>query len=136
LSCYQFFRRGWLVIELEEGDYEFDEENRCRRCNNRSFGIGVFIATFSRYLQQALLISFFILFPLMFLSGTIVPIESMPASLQHVTYASPVRYCMEISLAIFLKGVGLAFLWPKFLMLLIFGAVIFLLSLGKLRVYG
>jgi ABC-2 type transport system permease protein len=98
-----------------------------------SMGIGTYISTFSSNLQQALLISFFILFPLMFLSGTIVPIRSMPVSLQYVSYASPVRYYMEISLGIFLKGVGLDVLWPKFLLLFIFGAVIFLLSLRKLK---
>jgi len=101
-----------------------------------SMGIGAFIATFARNLQQALLISFFILFPLMFLSGTIVPVESMPAALQYVSYASPVRYYMEISLGIFLKGVGLNILWPKFLFLLIFGALILLLSLRRLKLYG
>lgn len=45
-------------------------------------GAGILIATFTRTLQQALLIAFFVLFPTMFLSGTIVPVESIPAALQ------------------------------------------------------
>jgi ABC-2 type transport system permease protein len=57
----------------------------------------------------------------------------MPVFLQYVSYASPVRYYMEISLGIFLKGVGLDVLWPKFLLLLIFGAVVFLLGLHRLK---
>ncbi len=98
-----------------------------------SVGIGAYISTFSKNLQQALLISFFVLFPLMFLSGTIVPIETMPVSLQYVSYISPVRYYMEISLGIFLKGIGLNILWPKFVALLAFSFIIFPLSLHRLK---
>lgn len=98
-----------------------------------SAGIGVYISTLSRNLQQGLLISFFILFPMMFLSGTTVPIESMPLPLQYLSYLSPIRYYMEISLGIFLKGVGLSVLWPEFLSLFAFGAVIFPASLWHLK---
>lgn len=77
-----------------------------------SMGIGIFVSTFARNLQQALLVSFFVLFPVMFLSGTIVPVESMPQFLQYLSLLSPVRYYMEISLGIFLKGVGWDILWP------------------------
>lgn len=95
--------------------------------------IGVFISTFSRTLQQALLISFFVLFPLMFLSGTTVPIESMPQAMQYLSLLSPIRYYMEIALGILLKGVGWNVLWPQFLAL--FGAAAVLLgwSLARLK---
>lgn len=98
-----------------------------------SMGMGVFISTLSRNLQQALLIAFFILFPIMFLSGTVVPIDSMPLALQYLSYLSPVRYYMEIALGIFLKGIGLKILWPKLLIIFLFGLVIFPLSLLRLR---
>ncbi|MBI3041718.1 MAG: ABC transporter permease [Betaproteobacteria bacterium] len=83
--------------------------------------IGVFISTFAANLQQALLISFFVLFPVMFLSGTVVPVESMPQALQVISLASPIRYYMEIALGIFLKGVGWSVLWPQFLALAAIG---------------
>lgn len=98
-----------------------------------SIGMGIFVSTLSRNLQQALLISFFILFPIMFLSGTVVPIESMPVSLQYLSLLSPIRYYMEIVLGIFLKGIGLDILWPKILIIFFFGLVIFPLSLIRLR---
>jgi ABC-2 type transport system permease protein len=98
-----------------------------------SIGMGVFVSTLSRNLQQALLISFFVLFPIMFLSGTMVPVESMPVALQYASLLSPVRYYMEITLGIFLKGVGLKILWPKFVMILVFGLIIFPLSILRLR---
>jgi len=97
--------------------------------------IGYFIATFARNMQQALLIAFFVLFPVMFLSGTIVPIESMPAFLQMLSYLSPIRYYMEIALGILLKGVGLDVLWPEFFGLAVIGTALSAWSLMRLRTH-
>jgi len=66
-----------------------------------SMGLGVYIATISKNMQQSLLLSFFILFPVMFLSGTMVPISSMPKVLQWLSYLSPLRYYMDIIVGIF-----------------------------------
>lgn len=96
-----------------------------------SMGIGVLIGTFARNMQQTLLIAFFILFPVAFLSGTMVPVSNMPLALQWLTYLSPLRYYVDITLGIFLKGVGLEALWGQTLALAIFGTV--LLGLGTLR---
>lgn len=51
--------------------------------------IGLFIATLAGNLQQALLLCFFLLFSLMFLSGRLVPIESQPLLIQWVIVAKP-----------------------------------------------
>jgi ABC-2 type transport system permease protein len=96
-------------------------------------GIGIFVSTFARTLQQALLISFFILFPVMFLSGTTVPVESMPAALQYLSVLSPIRYYLEIALGTLLKGVGWEILWPKLAALVLIGGVLTLWSLRRLR---
>lgn len=40
-----------------------------------SMGIGILVATITDTLQQALLVSFLVLFPVLFLSGTLVPLE-------------------------------------------------------------
>lgn len=90
-----------------------------------AIGIGVLIAAISRTLQQALLLSFFGLFPVMFLSGTLAPIASMPEFLQRLSLASPLRYYMDVILGVFLKGVGIAELWPQALALLLIGAILF-----------
>jgi ABC-2 type transport system permease protein len=90
-----------------------------------SMGIGVLIGTFTHNMQQALLIGFFLLFPLAFLSGTTVPISNMPNWLQWLTYLSPLRYYVDVTLGIFLKGVGLKILWPEALALAIYGLVLF-----------
>jgi ABC-2 type transport system permease protein len=95
--------------------------------------VGMFISTFAANLQQALLISFFLLFPVMFLSGTVVPVESMPQALQIISLASPLRYYMEIALGIFLKGVGWSVLWPQFLALLAIGTALTVWGLLRLK---
>ena len=95
--------------------------------------IGFFIATLADNLQQALLLAFLVLFPLMFLSGTIVPVESTPLAMQWLSYLSPVRYYMEIALGILLKGVGLDVLWPQLVALLATGGVLSAWSIARLK---
>ncbi|MCW3837304.1 ABC transporter permease [Sphingomonas canadensis] len=87
--------------------------------------IGIFIATISTTLQQALLTSFFGLFPLLFLSGGIAPIESMPYWLQVGIEISPLRHFIEITTGLFLKGAGIAELWPHGLALVAIGLPLF-----------
>jgi len=90
-----------------------------------AISIGVLIASITRTLQQALLLSFFGLFPMLFLSGTMVPRESMPEILQTAAQASPLLYYFEIILGIFMKGSGLHELWPQALSLIVIGFVLF-----------
>lgn len=93
-------------------------------------GTGVLIATLVRTLQQALLASFFVLFPILFLSGTMTPIETMPPIVQAFTRLSPLRYYVEALTGIFLKDVGLSVLWPQLVQMGVLGAAI--LALGAL----
>jgi ABC-2 type transport system permease protein len=90
-----------------------------------TIAMGALVASVSKTLQQALLLSFFWLFPLMFLSGTIVPVESMPAVLQTASLASPVRHYLDVMLGLFLKGSGLNVLWPHAIALVAIGVPLF-----------
>jgi ABC-2 type transport system permease protein len=98
-----------------------------------AIGLSVLIATVTRTLQQALLLSFFGLFPIMFLSGTLVPIESMPAFLQALSLLSPLRYYMDVILGVFLKGAGINELWPQGLALAAIGATLYAVALTAFR---
>jgi ABC-2 type transport system permease protein len=98
-----------------------------------SAGLGVAIATVSRNLQQALLLSFFVLFPLGFLSGLLTPVNNMPVILQDLSLLNPVRYFVTITIGIFMKGVGLETLWSQVASLAALGAGIFALSLLRWR---
>lgn len=98
-----------------------------------AIAIGVAVATVAKTLQQALLLAFFGLFPLMFLSGSLVPVESMPEVLQRLSLLSPLRYYMDVILGIFLKGAGIRELWHEALALLAIGIVLFGGSLFAFR---
>ncbi len=98
-----------------------------------SMGIGMLIGTVAENLQQALIMVFFILFPVAFLSGTNVPIYTMPTFMQWLTYLSPLRYYMDAALGIFLKGVGLEILWPQALALTFYGLAFMGISTLRFR---
>lgn len=93
-----------------------------------AIAMGALVAAVSKTLQQALLLSFFGLFPLMFLSGTIVPVESMPEVLQAASLASPVRHYLEVILGLFLKGSGFGVLWPHAIALVAIGVPLFAMA--------
>ena len=80
--------------------------------------LGLLISTVSRTQQQALMTTFFFLFPAILLSGFMFPIANMPPVVQLVTYINPLRYFLVIIRGIFLKGVGLEILWPHIAALL------------------
>ena len=67
------------------------------------------------------------------LSGFMFPIANMPEVVQWCTYANPLRYFLIIIRGIFLKGVGLAILWPQLLALFLLGTVLLTLAVKKFR---
>lgn len=95
--------------------------------------IGVFVASITSTLQQAMLTSFFGLFPLLFLSGSVAPIESMPPWLQLGTEISPLRHYLAIVTGLFLKGAGMGELWPHAVALAAISVPLFLLSWSIFR---
>jgi ABC-2 type transport system permease protein len=89
-----------------------------------TLGIGLFVSTISQTQQQALLGSFFFFMPAFMLSGFAFPVRNMPLPVQWLSYLDPVRYFIQIVRGIFLKGSGLAALWPDLLALLVYGSLI------------
>lgn len=80
------------------------------------------MASLVHTLQQALLVAFFVLFPVLFLSGTMTPIESMPPAVELLSRLSPLRYYVDGLTGVFLKGVGLQVLWRPLAWMLALGA--------------
>ena len=97
-----------------------------------TLGLGIFVSTVSKTQQQAMMLAIFVvLLPMTFLSGFAFPIENMPAIIQGITYAIPLRYFMTIIRGIILKGIGVSELWFELSMLFAIG--IFVLTLSSLR---
>jgi ABC-2 type transport system permease protein len=99
-----------------------------------TLGLGLLVSTLVNTQQQAMMFSaFVIMVPMIYLSGLIFPIENMPHAIQIVTYAVPVRYYANIIRGIFLRGSGLAVLWPDAFALLGIGTLLLTLASRRFR---
>lgn len=96
-------------------------------------GGGLFISTFSRTQQQAMMVSVFFFMPAILLSGLVFPIHNMPWAAQLFTYINPLRYFIIVLQDLFLKGVGLAVLWPQFAAMGLLGVVLLGLSVWRFQ---
>ncbi|MEW5874571.1 MAG: ABC transporter permease [Candidatus Zixiibacteriota bacterium] len=86
-----------------------------------ALGIGLLISTLSSTQQEAFMLTFLILMPMLLLAGFMFPVSSMPEFFQWATLLIPLRHFLEIIRGIFLKGAGLESLWPQFLSLVVMG---------------
>jgi len=96
-----------------------------------TLGLGLFFSSISATQQQAMFVIFIFIMPAILLSGFMFPIENMPDAVQYLTLLNPLRYFLEIVRGIFLKGTGVAELWPQLLTLAGFGMVIFYVASVK-----
>jgi ABC-2 type transport system permease protein len=97
-----------------------------------TLGLGLLVSTMVSTQQQAMMFSaFVVMVPMIYLSGLIFPIENMPRPIQIVTYAVPVRYYANVIRGVFLRGSGIAALWPDALAMLGIGLLV--LGLASLR---
>jgi len=99
-----------------------------------TLGLGLLISTVSKTQQEATMTTqFFVMQPMMQLSGFAFPIANMPWVVQLVTYLLPLRYFLTIVRGIFLKGVGMASLWRDSLALFVLGCAILIVAIARFR---
>ena len=96
-----------------------------------SVGLGLLISTVSSTQQQAMMAGNLFLTPAILLSGLIFPIANMPVFFQYLTLLNPLMYFVIVVQGIFLKGAGLALLWPEMLSMTALGLI--MLTLAVLR---
>lgn len=88
-------------------------------------GIGMLVSVFVRTQIAAMLISLFITFvPALQYSGLEIPIASMGKDAQVIAHLMPAMHYVRVIDGTFLKGVGLAVLWPSFLALAAYAVVV------------
>jgi ABC-2 type transport system permease protein len=98
-----------------------------------SVGMGLLISLVSKTQQQAQQTVMFVMIPTMVLSGFIFPIESMPPAIVPLTYLIPLRYALVVLRSAFLKGSGVADLWPQLLAMVVFAIAIFGLAVSRFQ---
>ena len=96
-------------------------------------GLGLFAATVTKNQAQVGMVALLVVSPMLLLSGVTTPFESMPGWVQTMMALSPLRYYIDITYGILLKGVGLDLLWPSTLAMAGLGALVFLLGLWRFR---
>jgi ABC-2 type transport system permease protein len=89
-----------------------------------TLGMGLFVSTVSETQQQAMLTAFFVMLPALMLSGYVFPIENMPEPVQWVTLVNPLRYYIELTRGIMVKGATLVDLWSSAASLAALGALV------------
>jgi ABC-2 type transport system permease protein len=95
--------------------------------------MGLLISSFAATQQQAMLTAFFILMPMVILSGFAFPIRNMPEWIQAATYLDPLRYYLVVIRDLFLKGGGLASHPFEYAMMALLGGSALGLSMLRLR---
>jgi len=99
-----------------------------------ALGLGISISIMAKNQllasQVALLTSFL---PTVLLSGFTYEIFNMPKAIQAVTYLVPARYFIICLRGIYLKGTGIAALWPQAVFLTLFAFLTVLLAVKKFK---
>ncbi|MGF1465990.1 MAG: ABC transporter permease [Sandaracinaceae bacterium] len=98
-----------------------------------TLGVGLFVSTVSDTQQQAFLGGFFFILPAALLSGILTPIGSMPAWMQPMTLANPLRHYAVVLRGSLLRGADAVDLAPALVALAAFGAVTFTASVLRFR---
>jgi ABC-2 type transport system permease protein len=98
-----------------------------------TLSVGLLISTIAHTQQEAMMLSFFLILPTIFLSGFFFSIAAMPQALQWVSMFVPLTYFLIIVRSIVLKGVGLSLLLNEITALIIFGIVMIAVASTRLR---
>lgn len=99
-----------------------------------ALSFGLLVSTVAPTLRVAMLITLVAtIMPTIILSGFIFPIESMPVILQYFTFVIPARYFLVIARGIFMKGIGINYLWPQAGALLLMGVLFLIVSAKRFK---
>lgn len=96
-------------------------------------GVGLMIATMTRTLSSALILSFMLIIPIQYLSGSITPLEAMPSVQYYLTLLSPQRYYLNLGYGILLKDAPFVALWKDFAGLALVGGGLFIVGARRFQ---
>ena len=86
-------------------------------------GVGLSISAISLNMQQAMLFTFFLIMPLMLLSGLLTPVQNMPHVLEMGTYLNPLRFGIDLVQRVYLEGATLSQIKWDFLPMFVMAVV-------------
>ncbi len=74
---------------------------------------------------------FFFFIPIIILGGFMFPVANMPPFFQWLSLLNPLRHYLEVVRGIFLKGAGVAVLWPQLLALAAMGTALLAFAVSR-----
>lgn len=98
-----------------------------------TLGLGLLISSYSSTQQQALLLAFFVIMPMVILSGFAFPIRNMPEWIQWLTWLDPLRFYLVVIRDLFLKGGGLTDHLMEYGMMALLGSAALGISVARRR---
>ncbi len=96
-------------------------------------GFGLVAATIAKNQAQVGMMTLFVVGPMLLLSGITSPYESMPRWVQAIMTFSPLRYYIDITYGVMLKGAGLDLLWKPAGAMLLLGGALFGFGMWRFR---
>ncbi len=100
-----------------------------------SMGLFISVAVKSQLVanQIAILTSYL---PALMLSDFVFPIENMPVMLRNISRVVPAKYFIDILNGLYLRNIGLSYIWKDYMILLIMFFIFFAHTLKKLKKEG
>ena len=86
-------------------------------------GFGLIVSNHSKTMQQAMFVMFFFLLIFLLISGFFSPVGSMPAWARVIAACNPLKYFVEVTRAVYLKGSGVRDLMDHLVALSIFAVI-------------
>ncbi len=96
-------------------------------------GVGLAAATISRNQAQVGMLTLLVVAPMLLLSGMTTPYESMPEWVRALMVVSPLRYYIDITYGVLLKGAGFDTLWRPVAAMSSLGASMFCIGMWRFR---
>ena len=97
-------------------------------------GLGIFLGTIARSMPQMGLLFIITILPMVLLSGSFTPLESMPLILQHIMAFVPSTPYVSMAQAILFRGAGIGIIWTD--MILVTGVGLMLFAFSTIRFRG
>jgi ABC-2 type transport system permease protein len=95
--------------------------------------IGIYLGTIARSMPQLGLLFLLVYMPMMMLSGSHTPLESMPPALAKAMQLSPATHFVAFAQSILYRGAGFDVVWPHFLFVAVAGVLFLGLALSRFR---
>ncbi len=92
--------------------------------------LGILMGTITRTMPQFGLVFIMTMLPIMILSGTVTPYESMPEILQYLMHLVPTSHFVSFAQGVLYRGAGFEIVWDDMLRVFGIGMVYFLFSLS------